>query len=98
MQREICNGIQQRIVPFSVFAYLYDLLFFGSREDEKFHPPFGEPVFLCLGRAGVCVADAVLHSGGLCERAIDRKPPGDKKGSIAVNCFCGDQSGGPLLF
>ena len=95
---EMDYGFQQRVVSLSIFAHIFDLLFCGSREDEKFHPPFGEPDFLCLGRAGVCVADAVLHGSGLCERTIDRAPAGDKKGSIAANCFCSGQSDGPLLF
>ena len=55
------NGIQQYFVSVSVFAHIFYLLLFGSPEDEKFHPPFGEPVFLCLGRTGVHIADAVFH-------------------------------------
>lgn len=59
------NGIQQRIVFVSFFACFFDLLLCSSREDEELHPPFGKPVFLCLGRACLRAADVVLYDIGL---------------------------------
>ena len=55
------NGIQQCSVFVSVLADFYDMLLSGSPEDEKFRPPYREPVFLCVGRTGLCDADAFFY-------------------------------------
>ena len=52
------NGIQQCVVPFSVFTDFYDLLFPGSPEHEESCSVSGEPGLLCLGRTGLYLSDA----------------------------------------
>ena len=89
---EHSNGIQQHFVSISVFARIFYLLLSGSPEDEKFHPPLGEPDFLCLGRAGVHCADAVFHFVRLYSRHFDRQVQKQEGVSLSADFLHCDKS------
>ena len=65
------NGIQQFIVYVSFFAGGIDFILCRPGKIQKHYFIFVQFVFLRVGGAEICAADAVFHHSGLSDRQTD---------------------------